>query len=185
MKNFAVRIVLMLLCVGTIASGRQAGPASPDIPKSVNAAERDGASHPRGEPPATLGPSFADRSIQGTPERKCVAFPVGVEPLSRRSGEVMVGGSIAALKAGKEGKVWWAPMHDPAAVKNTLIVRGARLDAAERTALFSSKEYAWPLVADGKKHAFFPSGYSLPEAGHWLLTVTSGDDWGCFVVTVR
>ncbi len=74
----------------------------------VEAAQQEGARFPRGNPqapPRTFG------SI-GTPDRKCVeflpsrsAFPL----VSRRSGEFKIGGQIAALKAGRPGKVWWNP----------------------------------------------------------------------------
>ena len=177
--------VLLLLAAAATVSARQDSPSKTTAPDSVGAAEKEGTTHPRGAPPASLGPSFEPGGNEGTAERKCVEFPVGIQPANRRSGEIIVGGSIGALKAGEEGKVWWAPLHDPAGAKSTLVVRSARLDAANKTSLFTSKDYAWPIAPGGREHAFFPSGFGLPESGHWLLTATSGDDWGCFIVTVR
>ena len=187
MKSFSIGTLLLLLTLSVFLYGQQTAPDNTVTPKSVIEAERAGTAHPRSEPPAFLGPGFERGGAEGSSERRCVEFPVGVEPANRRSGEIIVGGSIGALKSGQPGKVWWTPLHDPAGPKSTLIVRGARTDTADKTSLFTSKDYAWPLVGwtPDREHGFFPSGYSLPEPGRWLLTVTSGNDWGCFIVTVR
>jgi hypothetical protein len=162
-------------------------------PTSIQAGEREGAISPRVDkepPPSSLQ---ADQII-GSSERKCVEIPVGYVPAWRKSGEFTVGGEIGALWAGQEGKVPWSPFHDPARVGATLLVRGARLDEPGITSRFVSSDYAWPVkerlqpandwVID-REHAFYPSGFSLPSAGRWLLVATSGSDWGCFIVTVR
>jgi hypothetical protein len=162
-------------------------------PTSIQTAEQEGATFPHAdkEPPP---PSFQADQIIGSAERKCVEIPVGLVPAWRKSGEFTVGGEIGALWAGQEGKVPWGPFHDPARIGATLVVRGSRLDEPGITSRFVSSNYGWPIkelrqpardsVVD-REHAFYPSGFSLPSAGRWLLVATSGSDWGCFIVTVR
>jgi hypothetical protein len=109
--------------------------------------------------------------------------------VSRRSGEFETGAQISALKAGQAGKVWWNPLHNPQPGKAALIVRSTRLDQPEITSRFVSSRYAYPVDKDGhahlEKYAFYPTGFSLPSAGRWLLIATSANDWGCFIVTVK
>ena len=158
----------------------------------VEAAEQEGARFPRGNPQAPP-PTFGS---MGTAERKCVEFPPNVDskwafhhPVSRRSGEFETGALISALKAGQAGKVWWNPLHKPQPGKAALIVRGIRLDQPRITSRFVSSRYAYPVTKDGhahmEKYAFYPTGFSLPSAGRWLLIATSANDWGCFIVTVQ
>jgi hypothetical protein len=183
------RFALMVLLSMMLASFTRAQTGVPDTnpPATIRAAEEEGAAFPRSKA-QTLPPTFKDGETAGTADRKCVEFPEGLEVGSRRSGDFVVGGSIPNLSAGREGKVWWAPMHDPAGSKATLVVRSARLDQPTITSRFTSSHYAWPVAADWsvlRDHAFYPSGFSLPTPGRWLLAVTSGDDWGCFIVSVR
>jgi hypothetical protein len=125
----------------------------------------------------------------GTAERKCVEFSPNVDskwafhhPVSRRSGEFETGALISALKAGQPGKVWWNPLHNPQPAKAALIVRGTRLDQPEITSRFVSSGYGFRGHAES---AFYPSRFSLPSPGRWLLLATAGNDWGCFIVTVQ
>jgi hypothetical protein len=107
----------------------------------------------------------------------------------------VVGGEIGVLKSSEQGKVPWDPLHNPASRNATLVVRSARLDDSTITSRFSSSDYAYPINAEpgqpitqgkvDREHGFYPSGFSLPRAGRWLLTVTSANDWGCFIVTVQ
>jgi hypothetical protein len=174
---------------------REVAPTSSEIQE----AEAQGAAFPREAAPASLPSGFSD--VEGTGERKCVAFPDGAVlsqnamANSRRSGEFVVGGEIIqGLKAGMGAKVFWVPLHDPASRNATLIVRSVRLDSPSITSHFVTNKYAFPMkeqrypikdsVAD-REHGFYPSGFSLPSAGRWLFVATSGPDWGCFIVTVR
>ena len=153
----------------------------------VHAAEQEGAAFPHGigqAPPFTWGV----RTI-GTPERKCVEFPSNAPRggTARRSGEFYVGG-IDVLNAHTRGKVGWATLHNPEDTKAVLVVRGSRLDRPEITSRFVSSHYGWPVLEDGHAHreyAFYPTAFSLPSAGRWLLIATSANDWGCFIVTVQ
>jgi hypothetical protein len=164
-------------------------------PATVQVAEKEGSLFPHEAAFESLLAAFAanDVGVEGKDERKCVEIPQ-VSPAWRRSGEIIVGGEIGALKAAKQGKVPWHPLHNPASRNATLLVRSARLDDPTITSRFSSVDYAFPIelqpgqpVKEGKvdrEHGFYPSGFSLPSAGRWLLTVTSASDWGCFIVTV-
>jgi hypothetical protein len=125
-----------------------------------------------------------------------VEFPIQYGA-TRRSGDFVTGAEIAALTAGREGKVFWTPLHDPASVHSTLLVRGTFLDQPGITSHFSSSNYSWPFKEnppslpirdseiDRAQGATYVTGVSLPNAGRWLLVATSGPDWGCFIVTVQ
>lgn len=195
MFRIAMPVLCCLLSCSAFARAQSERADAPSTPTTVEAAEAEGAVFPREATPATLTPDFQSPLTLGASNRKCVEFPVSTAATSRRSGEFIVGGSTGDLKAGQEGKVWWAPMHDPASRKSMLVVRSARLDQQPVvTSRFTSSNYAFPMgdvrtplsaSAVDYEHAFYPSGFSLPGAGRWLLTVTSGNDWGCFIVTVR
>jgi hypothetical protein len=168
-------------------------------PATIQEAEAEGAAFPREAPPPSLPFGFGD--VNGTQERKCVAFPDGGVlsanwiQNSRRSGDFVVGAEIIqGLQAGGEAKVFWVPLHDPASRNATLLVRSVRLDQPAITSRFVGKDYAFPMKeqrspikdsAVDREHGFYPSGFSLPSAGRWLLIATSGPDWGCFIVTVK
>jgi hypothetical protein len=184
-RRFAT--LLLFSCVVAFVAHAQTLDPGSKIPTTVLAAEQEGAVFPRSQPQSPP-PGFDAPEVAGTSDRKCVEFSDGQVPASRRSGDFIIGGDIHALNAGRPGKVWWSPRHDPGSLKATLVVRGVLLDQPSITSRFTSKDYAWPISRDGivdREHAFYPSGFGLPNPGRWLLTVTSGDDWGCFIVTVR
>ncbi len=176
---------------------------SPPIPASIAQAEAEGAAFPREAQPPSLPYGFRTDAVKGTDERKCVAFPDGAAlshtngwDNSRRSGEFVIGGEIIeGLKASVAAKVFWVPLHDPSSREAILHVRSIRLDQPPITARFSSSEYASSLKPErvsgetryvrDEDSIFYPSGFSLPNAGRWLFIATSAYDWGCFIVTVR
>jgi hypothetical protein len=171
-------------------------------PTTIQQAEAEGAGFTHEVAPASQPSGFRPGEVKGTDARRCVEFPdsgvlshISSLENSRRSGEFVVGGEIVeGLKAGVAAKVFWVPLHDPASRKATLLVRSVRLDEPAITSRFVNTDYAFPMkeqrfpikdsVAD-REHGFYPSGFSLPTAGRWLLVATSGPDWGCFIVTVR
>ena len=181
----SVSALLFAICVAVLGSKPVESTLS--AYRVVRVAEQEGAKFPHGVVEA-LPPTFGVRTI-GTADRTCVEFPQTTSMVSRRSGDFEIGGQIAGLKADELGKVWWAPIHDPEAIEAMLIVRGSRLDQPAITSRFVSSHYAWPIIGADRHvvrdHAFYPSSFSLPSAGRWLLVATSGPDWGCFIVTVR
>jgi len=194
MFPFVMLLLCCLLSRFAFAQTQSERTDSTPTPTTVEAAEAEAAGFPREATPVTVTPDFQSPLTVGTSNRKCVEFPASTAAATRRSGEFVVGGQTGDMKAGEEAKVWWAPLRDPASRKSTLVVRSARLDLAAVMSRFTSSNYAWPIRQVGTpiansavdyEHAFYPSGFSLPSAGRWLLTVTSGNDWGCFIVTVR
>ena len=145
----------------------------------VAAAEAEGATYPHAQQVAV--PEAA---------RVCV---VGSESGPATSGEFTIGGNLAgsaSLRAGRAGKIWWAPRHH-AADMPPLLVRGRNLTTPTDSVRFTTANIAWPVVPGaapvppGERKHFFPSGPTLPSAGRWLVIATSGSNWGCFILTVR
>jgi hypothetical protein len=108
------------------------------------------------------------------------------------SGEFTIGGNLGgsvAMLAGRQGKVWWAPLHR-AAHMPPLVVRGRRLTTPSDTLRFTTGTIASPTAPGGprllpaERKYFFPSGIVIPRRGRWLLIATSGANWGCFILTV-
>ncbi len=201
--NFTLILGAAIIAMSSYRLEAQRGADSRPMPTSVVEAEAEGAAFPPEAAPPSLPYGFRPGAVTGTAERKCVAFP-GQAVLShtngwdnsRRSGEFVVGGEIIeGLKAGVGAKVFWVPLHDPSSREAILHVRSMRLDQPAITARFSSSDYASSLkaesvsgetryVRDGDS-IFYPTGFSLPDAGRWLVVATSASDWGCFIVTVR
>ena len=129
---------------------RQAGGDPRPIPASIQEAEAEGAAFPSEAPPPSLHRVF-QRKAEGTAERKCVEFPVQYGA-ARRSGDFVAGADITNLTAGREGKVTWTPLHDPASVRSSLLVRGSRLDQPGITSHFASSNYVWPFKENPPKH---------------------------------
>ena len=194
MRHLSRKVVLVVAAIALAVplaaqapSPQAGGVYSRPIPASIAEAEQEGANFPRGDTQIAPPRAFDTGGTIGTSDRRCVELTGTVAPLRGRSGEFVVGGEIGALRAGREGKVYWAPFHDPASVRATLFVRGSRLDQPESTSRFISSNYASPVAANGSvigDHAFYASGFTLRSAGRWLLIATSANDWGCFIVTV-
>lgn len=139
----------------------------------VGQAEAEGAAYDR---PVSLSRKPSDR--------KCVA---GIEHGPAESGEFTIGGMLSgldAMRAGREGKVWWLPVHG--ALEMTLVVRGRSLTNPADTVRFTTSKVAWQTgaVPVEQRDYFFPSGITIPQPGRWLVIATSGVNWGCFILTV-
>ena len=116
-----------------------------------------------------------------------------------RSGEFVIGGMLggtSALRVGRAGKVWWAPLHQsrdmpPLVVRGRHLtaVRGPGLTVPADTVRHVKSNVAWPVtsgappVPEAEREYFFPSGITVPQGGRWLLIATSGENWGCFIIT--
>ena len=109
------------------------------------------------------------------------------------SGEFTIGGNLGgsqSLHAGRIGKIWWSPLTKSERMP-PLVVRGRDLSTLTDTVRFTSPTISFPVgpVAaaappPSQRQYFFPSGFSVPRAGRWLVIATSGKNWGCFILTV-
>ena len=152
-------------------------------------AQTDGAKYPRSQSPREPSPNFA-KVQDGSVERRCVE---GSEVGPIRSGEFVIGGQLGgsrAMPAGERGKIWWAPLSHSTDVP-PLEVRGRSLVQFGDTLRFTTKTVAFPVdqkeprIPASEREWFFPSGIILPTSGRWLLVASSGENWGCFIVTAK
>src|ERR1051325_11099445 len=196
-----MRSILLISCVVAGAASQAQTlsiPAGNNETQLIAAAEAEGSMFPRRAAPVVLARAFVPTPSldvssfenKGSENRKCV---VGYEMGPIRSGEFVIGGQLSGPRAmmhGRQGKVWWAPLHH-AAEMPPLVVRGRNLENPSDTVRFTSSNIAWPVtpggprVQESDREYFFPSGITIPTAGRWLLVATSGADWGCFILSVR
>jgi len=172
---------------------------SPPIPNGrteariIAAAEAEGAAFPR----------HADSQTTANLRRCIVGYDLG----PAHSGEFSIGGNLGgvrddpdpeelikqrestAMHAGHAGKVWWGPDHSSRDMP-PLVVRGRNLANVRDTVRYTRAKAAWRVqpganpVHENAREYFFPSGITIPTPGRWLLVATSGDNWGCFILTV-
>lgn len=181
-----IAAALALVMQGSVAAAQMG------IPRSVAAAEAEGAVFPRGGTPAHVSPEFA-RPLSGTAERRCVA-PTTAElgdpssDLPLRSGEFLVRGGWAGehggLMATRPNKFSWLSLHNPLDSPNALLIRAARAGHPDDEVIREATAY-WGYPGAGREHeGAFMSGITFPKAGTWLVIVTAGNDWGCFLFRV-
>lgn len=174
----------------------------------VAAAEADGAAYPRLASPSSASSRWRSADLSARVARLDQTDPhaatqasdaaarrcaVGYEKGPVRSGEFTIGGHLsgsAAMHAGRQGKVWWAPMHY-AAEMPPLVVRGRSLTTPNDTLRYTTTTIVWPdspgalrALQPARKY-FFPSGITVPRPGRWLVIATSGANWGCFILSVN
>jgi hypothetical protein len=132
--------------------------------------------------------SFAfGRTFGGTTERKCVAPPSSDDSIpggSLRSGDVIIRGRFAGfwgLRANRDSKILWLPLHNPGEYRDTLLIRAVRIGHAADSLRQSVPDWAW---SGPKTNSGFPSLVRFPAAGTWLVVATAGGDWGCFLLPV-
>jgi hypothetical protein len=187
--NGFVVVATALLTTGSLDAQELRIPSGNNEAEIIANAEAEAASLPRRPSPAAPGRNFS-ASQNGTAERRCVE---GSEMGPIRSGEFVIGGMLggtSALHAGRAGKVWWAPLHH-ARDMPPLVVRAHRLSMPGDTVRFVMSNVASPVtpgappVPEAERQYFFPSGINVPQSGRWLLVATSGQNWGCFILTVR
>jgi len=155
------------------------------IPASVEAAEVEGASYPRAASPAYT-PSVFTSEFVGTTERKCFAQPLNTTGGSLRSGEMILRTRLTGrwgLRAGRESKILWQPLHNPFEYPDTLLIRAVRIDSPADSLRLSIPN--WGYSPGAKQESAFPSTVQFPTSGSWLVIATAGSDWGCFVLTVQ
>jgi hypothetical protein len=142
----------------------------------VAATEAAGASFPRVLAGAKAQP-LPDSAV-GTSERKCVEAN-GTKQV--RSGEFVAGPfALYGQNWPRFGKVWWAPLYPN--------VQNDRLPPARITATrlnYRAQTYTKDLETTAWGGGwFYPSGFLLPWYGRWMIVVTAGENWGCFLYTL-
>ena len=148
----------------------------------VAAAEAFGAAFPR---PAEVPPLPETMpEPEGSSERVCVE--VTRETTFARSGEMVIGGLLQGLRAGRN-KVWWKPLNS--SLDMTIRVAGASLESPEIPVDFEIGPPTAPYANERPlrqipEEAFFPGGATFATPGRWIAVGTSGSDWGCFVFEV-
>ena len=183
-------LIVSTLC----ASALQAQDTASFRASQVARAEAAGVAYPSKPSPDLPHPTLQVRDGRtppplraGSRERRCVAA-VGIGPV--QSGEWVIGGEIATVIAGRVAKIWWAPLHHGSDMP-ALQVIGRSLTPPADSFTFTSPDVSYPLGKDirtpvptAERRYFFPSGFVAPRPGVWLLTVTSGPNWGCFILNV-
>lgn len=166
-----------------LAPSRAVGQEIP-IPTGINEAQIREAAEKEG---AAFSTTKAN-SDQAQP-RVCVS---GYDFGPAQSGEFTIGGNLGggrAMLAGRQGKVWWAPLVASRDMP-PLLVRGRSLTNPTDTVRFTSSTVASPgnpgapPTPEAQRKYFFPSGITIPQPGRWLVIATSGTNWGCFILTV-
>ena len=130
---------------------------------AVRAAEAAGAQAPR----AMSGP---------TPPRICIDANTMENP---QSGEISAGGFslYAANWHQGKGKLAWKPQYPTANTR--LLVKATPLDAPGDSFV---AEMAGQTTDNSTIYA---SDMRLPRTGNWLITAETGNNWGCFLYTLR
>lgn len=154
---------------------------------SVHASVRDAEAEGRRWPAAVANNRYSSESALdgGTPQRQCV----DVDRINiAQSGDFVVGPFASYNEEWHRGygKIWW---HSASATtpNATLIVRASRLDGDAAPRVFEQSFITFPVDHAGKRTGslFYPSDFRMPSAGRWMLVATAGDNWGCFILTVR
>ena len=166
--------------------------AAQRIPRTIQAAEAEGAIYPRGARPPNVPRGFTG-PMSGTAERKCVVPPPdSLSGDSLRSGEFVLRGGIGrstgpmGYALGRARKLMWMPLHNPYVypTRTGLLVRGVRLGHPSDTLRLTVARAVYPGITLKYIEAGYPSGFHFRSAGEWLMVATSGRDWGCFLLTI-
>jgi hypothetical protein len=178
MQRIAILIAGCLL-VGTAGTtfGQEPQPlegVSPP-PRTVEAAEAEGAKHPKAT--GTEQTMYADAF--GPTDRRCVDADGAATNRTARSGEFVAGPFNPPVFMGSpqqyKRKVWWAPRQGTATPP--MQFRAVKVDSPALTA-----QWSFPSVVWNENGQFYNTLFRLPEVGRWLVVVTAGNNWGCFIV---
>jgi hypothetical protein len=148
------------------------------VPTTVDAAEAAGAKHPKaqGTQPAMYADAF------GPTDRRCVDADGAATNRTARSGEFVAGPFNPPVfmgnprgPQGAQRKVWWTPRQGTA--MPPLQLRAAKLDSPGVTV-----NWTLPSVARANQEDFYNTFIRFPEVGKWIVVVTAGNNWGCFLI---
>jgi len=181
MKRNAFVIAVLLAGLGWV-SGRaqtQAPARNLVLPRSVEAAEAEGAKWPS-NPPQADRTSWADAF--GPRDRRCVR---AADHTTMRSGDFIAGPfKDRVLMVGTGGqppkwKVWWVPNQMPPLNGNVqLMLRATKMNQPEKTVTHTFVD----IANEHAEEPFFPTTVLFPENGDWLVVATAGNNWGCFII---
>ncbi|MCC6237430.1 MAG: hypothetical protein IT299_07635 [Dehalococcoidia bacterium] len=155
---------------------------------SIVEAEQRGAEYPSLPPPHEIAPTFPRTSSlpweRWTEDRRCV-------PLAgrARSGEFVVSAGFSdAPLADRTSKFGFTPLHQPADLRwidDPLRLELTYLDDPRQTYDYVVIGSVYGLdEQNGPTGAGFVATLVPPRAGRWLLTASSGPNWGCFLLDV-
>jgi hypothetical protein len=110
----------------------------------------------------------------GPTERRCVDAEKHV---TARSGEFVAGPfeEYVMMAGSRQRKVWWTP-------RQTAVMPPMQLRATKVAAPAVAVNWTFPSVVRNENGYFFNTTFRFPEAGKWLAVVTSGNNWGCFIL---
>lgn len=116
------------------------------------------------------------RTTPGTPEDRCI----DVEDRTDVRSGAFIAGNFVSFIAGWDGtpetsKLYYIPAA-PVAGQSLTVVAELLGDAAPQTVTFTFRATAW--TTNGIP--FYASGTVLPARGRWRLTLTAGENSGCF-----
>jgi hypothetical protein len=173
-----VPALVFCFCACAAAAGAQATAAPQSPAAQIAAAEAEGAKHPR-VPPATA---------TATPARTCTTIRPEqiVLPTTRAGSPYVQSGDFEAVSISfgwdqtyEQAKMPLRPLH-PEAIGAGLRIRLIRLD---------EPGYGTPFELPGfnartldSSYEFFASWPKFPTPGKWMMIVTAGANWGCFVL---
>ena len=164
----------------------------------IGRAEAQGASHRRVPPPSQLPGPFKVSNAELTgpglttfsniAARKCVVAREGIV----RSGEFVVGWQNQPkrlLIAGQRAKIWWVPLHASKQMP-PLEIRGWNISnpsdsLAQNISGVAVTSGLGPGDTPKEKNYFFPTGVTFSRSGRWLVTASTGANWGCFIFPVQ
>lgn len=163
-------LVFGLVCLRSQAAGTSF--QEPPAPTTVAAAEAEGAKYPK--PDGRAVPARGYGTAFGPTDRKCVDAETHA---AARSGQFVAGTFEDHIIMGNSGrrKVWWAPLQTE--IMPPMLLRAAKTSAPDKTVAWT-----FPSVVHNINGYFFNTEFMFPEAGKWLVVVTSGDNWGCFLL---
>jgi hypothetical protein len=163
---------LVLLMLAACAMDARLGPIG-GSQKFIVAAESAAARFPRAS--AGTKAQFLPRWDYGTVERRCVEV-TGPRPL--RSGE-FVAARFGLYQLWGNRPIKLAPAY-PNLDSNRL--RPSKITATRLNARTQVREFRATASSAGEVW-HYPSTLGLPWFGRWMIVVTEGENWGCFIYT--
>jgi hypothetical protein len=186
-----------LLCLAAASAAQESPRSMTTLSAIVDSVERAGAQWDR-DTTAVQIPTMYARAASGTSQRRCVetrgmqsvrsgdfaawgqltfATPKVIAADSSSAAAPLLAGWAASntAKGARSQKVGWTPIHRP--TPGGYHFEFWPVDqSATRPTINTSLAY----TGDGQP-PFISSGLSIAAPGTWVVVVTSGPDWGCFI----